>query len=195
MKSHGRDGGAPGNRVPILNKIWATWKRVGRFIGDLIARVVLSLFYFTLFVPFVVVVRLFSDSLGMKIKANPSWWLDLLPVFREACQEAPPGEICGPEGRYLWAEMWMHPSALGHRLMAKRILTVLQEEGWHCQSCSSIGFSVLLESLESVTIRCIDDAGVVVKRWFSSISRTSRSNWMAWTAIPLGLAWRMEGIY
>lgn len=57
--------------------------------------------------------------------------LDLLPVFREACQEAPPGESCGPEGRYLWADMWMHPSALGHRLLAERLLDVLDEKGWH----------------------------------------------------------------
>jgi hypothetical protein len=57
--------------------------------------------------------------------------LDLLPVFREACQEAPPGESCGPEGRYLWADMWMHPSALGHRLVAERLLDVLEERGWH----------------------------------------------------------------
>jgi len=76
MKSHGRNGGAPGNRVPILKKIWATWKRIGQFIGDLIARVVLSLFYFTLFVPFAVAVRLFGDPLSMKAKANPSWWLE-----------------------------------------------------------------------------------------------------------------------
>ena len=57
--------------------------------------------------------------------------LDLLPVFQEACREAPPGESCGPEGRYLWAEMWMHPSALGHRLMAERVLNILEEERWH----------------------------------------------------------------
>lgn len=57
--------------------------------------------------------------------------LDLLPAFRKVCQEAPPGESCGPEGRYLWAEMWMHPSALGHRLMAERILNVLGEKEWH----------------------------------------------------------------
>jgi lysophospholipase L1-like esterase len=57
--------------------------------------------------------------------------LDLLPIFREACQEAPPGESCGPEGRYLWAEMWMHPSTLGHRLMAERVLDLLDEEGLH----------------------------------------------------------------
>jgi lysophospholipase L1-like esterase len=55
--------------------------------------------------------------------------LDLLPVLQKACQEAPPKEGCGPEDRYLWADLWMHPSALGHRLMAERILDVLEKEG------------------------------------------------------------------
>jgi hypothetical protein len=57
--------------------------------------------------------------------------LNPLPVFREACRQAPPGEGCGPENRYLWADMWMHPSELGHRLMAQSILDRLEENGWH----------------------------------------------------------------
>jgi len=60
----------------VLRAICATWKRIGQFIGDFIARVVLSLFYFTLFAPFAVGVRLFGDPLGVKAKANPSWWLE-----------------------------------------------------------------------------------------------------------------------
>ena len=77
MRSHENltDGKAPGNTVTVLKKIWTAWKRVGQFIGDFIARVVLSLFYFTLFVPSGVGVRLFGDPLDMKAKANHSWWL------------------------------------------------------------------------------------------------------------------------
>jgi hypothetical protein len=62
--------------VAVLKKIWTTWKRIGQFIGDFIARVVLSLFYFTLFVPFGIGVRLFGDPLDIKAKANPSLWVD-----------------------------------------------------------------------------------------------------------------------
>jgi len=62
--------------MKVLRAIWATWKRIGQFIGDLIARVVLSLFYFTLFVPFGVGVRLFGDPLDVKAKTNPAWWLE-----------------------------------------------------------------------------------------------------------------------
>jgi hypothetical protein len=62
--------------MKVLRAIWTTWKRIGQFIGDFIARVVLSLFYFTLFVPFGVGVRLFGDPLDVKAKASSSWWLE-----------------------------------------------------------------------------------------------------------------------
>jgi hypothetical protein len=72
-----------------------------------------------------------QQVLGTRAGQEGIEMLDLLPLFQQACREAPVGETCGPEGRYLWAEMWMHPSALGHRLMAERILSVLEENGWH----------------------------------------------------------------
>ena len=57
-----------------LQKFWEGWKGFGHFIGNLIARIVLSLFYFTVFVPFGLGVRLFSDPL--KIKTQPaSFWV------------------------------------------------------------------------------------------------------------------------
>jgi lysophospholipase L1-like esterase len=43
--------------------------------------------------------------------------VDLLPVFQEACQEKS-GEACKLEDRYLFADVWMHPSAYGHKLAA-----------------------------------------------------------------------------
>jgi hypothetical protein len=43
--------------------------------------------------------------------------LDLLPVFQQACQEKP-GGACQLEDRYLFADVWMHPSAYGHELTA-----------------------------------------------------------------------------
>jgi hypothetical protein len=60
----------------VLRTIWTTWKRIGQFMGDFIARAVLSLFYFTLFVPFGIGVRLFGDPLDVKTRANPSGWLE-----------------------------------------------------------------------------------------------------------------------
>jgi phospholipase/lecithinase/hemolysin len=43
--------------------------------------------------------------------------LDLLPAFRQACVEKP-GGACQLEDRYLFADVWMHPSAYGHELTA-----------------------------------------------------------------------------
>jgi hypothetical protein len=52
--------------MKILTKIWHTWKQVGQFMGDFIARIVLTIFYFTFFLPFGLTVRLFSDPLAIK---------------------------------------------------------------------------------------------------------------------------------
>ena len=43
--------------------------------------------------------------------------LDLLPAFRQACVDKP-GGACQLEDRYLFADVWMHPSAYGHELTA-----------------------------------------------------------------------------
>ena len=50
--------------------------------------------------------------------------LDLLPAFRQACREKP-GGACQLEDRYLFADVWMHPSAYGHKLTAAEIEAVL----------------------------------------------------------------------
>lgn len=46
--------------------------------------------------------------------------LDLLPAFRQACREKP-GSPCRLEDRYLFADVWMHPSAFGHKLVADEL--------------------------------------------------------------------------
>lgn len=43
--------------------------------------------------------------------------IDPLPAFRQACQDRP-GGVCQLEDRYLFADVWMHPSAAGHKLIA-----------------------------------------------------------------------------
>ena len=50
--------------------------------------------------------------------------LDLLPAFRQACQEKP-GGACQLEDRYLFADVWMHPSATGNRVTATELKEVL----------------------------------------------------------------------
>jgi lysophospholipase L1-like esterase len=50
--------------------------------------------------------------------------LDLLPPFQQACREKP-GGACHREDRYLFADVWMHPSALGHQLTAEELEAML----------------------------------------------------------------------
>jgi hypothetical protein len=57
----------------MLHKIWEGWKAFGQLIGNLLARIVLTIFYFTVFVPFGVGTGLFSDQLGIKTTPNKFW--------------------------------------------------------------------------------------------------------------------------
>jgi hypothetical protein len=57
----------------VLRKLWEGWKAFGRFLGNLVARVVLSIFYFTVFAPFGLGVRWLSDPLQIKTRPNSLW--------------------------------------------------------------------------------------------------------------------------
>ena len=46
--------------------------------------------------------------------------IDPLSAFRQACREKP-GGACQLEDRYLFADVWMHPSAYGHKLIADEL--------------------------------------------------------------------------
>jgi hypothetical protein len=50
--------------------------------------------------------------------------LDLLPTFRQACREKP-GGTCQLEDRYLFADVWMHPSSVGNKLTADELEALL----------------------------------------------------------------------
>ena len=57
----------------MLRKFWEGWKRFGVFLGDMIARVLLTLLYFTLVLPFGLWVRFFGDPLGIKSPPSGLW--------------------------------------------------------------------------------------------------------------------------
>jgi len=57
-----------------LKKLWAAWKRIAHRIGDFQARVLLTVIYAVLVLPFGLAIRLFSDPL--KIKKRPAKWID-----------------------------------------------------------------------------------------------------------------------
>ena len=58
----------------MLKRIWEAWKRIAHRIGNFQARVLLTILYLVLVLPFGVVVRLLADPL--RIKRNPDAWLD-----------------------------------------------------------------------------------------------------------------------
>lgn len=61
--------------MTFLRRLWAGWKRIGQAIGDFLARVALSIFYFTIFLPFALGTRLFSDPLAIKPSEKAPQWL------------------------------------------------------------------------------------------------------------------------
>jgi hypothetical protein len=54
-------------------------------------------------------------------------FLDLLPTYRQAC-DAKPGACEGYEN-LLFADVWMHPNRLGHRLAAEALLSAESSRG------------------------------------------------------------------
>ncbi len=64
--------------MTVLKKIWEGWKVVGRAIGDLLARVVLTLLYFTLVLPFGLLSTLLRDPLDLKTRS--AGWRSREPV-------------------------------------------------------------------------------------------------------------------
>lgn len=61
--------------METLRNVWQIWKRFGQYIGDFIGRLILTVFYFTIFAPFGLGVRLWGDPL--EIRKNPrTKWLE-----------------------------------------------------------------------------------------------------------------------
>jgi hypothetical protein len=63
-----------GEMMELLRKIWRLWKRFGQFMGDVLARVVLTLFYFTVFAPFGLGVTFLSDPLRTRRSGSTHLW-------------------------------------------------------------------------------------------------------------------------
>ncbi len=65
--------------------ISARWKKIGHAIGNFQARVLLTLIYYVLVLPFGLAVRVFSDSMHMK--KRPDKWFDH-PAIPNTLEEA-----------------------------------------------------------------------------------------------------------
>jgi hypothetical protein len=57
----------------MLRRLWHGWKRVGKAIGDVQARVLLTVFYFVVVAPFAVGITLLGDPLAVKPRAPRGW--------------------------------------------------------------------------------------------------------------------------
>lgn len=60
--------------LDMLKRAWQGWKKIAHKIGNFQARVLLTVFYGVLVLPFGLAARLFSDPL--RIKKTPTEWLD-----------------------------------------------------------------------------------------------------------------------
>ena len=66
---------------PLIARAWLAWKRIAHSIGNFQARLLLTIFYFTVMLPFGLAVRLFSDPL--RIKTRPTEWLHSPDVVQD----------------------------------------------------------------------------------------------------------------
>ncbi|MBN1217948.1 MAG: hypothetical protein JXM69_03380 [Anaerolineae bacterium] len=57
----------------LIKDFWHGWKAFGQFLGNWLARVVLTIFYFTILVPFGLGVRLLADPLQIKKQPAELW--------------------------------------------------------------------------------------------------------------------------
>lgn len=57
-----------------LRSVWQAWTRLMHKIGNFQARVLLTIIYAIVVLPFGLIMRLFSDPL--RIKTRPTQWLD-----------------------------------------------------------------------------------------------------------------------
>jgi len=65
----------------VLSTLWKAWTRLAHKVGDFQARILLTLVYAVLMLPFGVLVRLFADPLHFK--KRPSQWFDRAPEVRD----------------------------------------------------------------------------------------------------------------
>jgi hypothetical protein len=105
---------------------WKTVLEINRLAGEKDIPVVLVLFPLEFQVLDKSYPTLPQELIMAKAKEAGIPALDLLPAFRQACQEKP-GGACQLEDRYLFADVWMHPSSDGHRLVADVLEAFLSE--------------------------------------------------------------------
>jgi hypothetical protein len=63
----------------FLKRLWVGWKEIAGCIGDFQSRLLLTVFYFTVALPFGLLVRIASDPLRVRRPPSPSGWMNRPP--------------------------------------------------------------------------------------------------------------------
>jgi hypothetical protein len=63
--------------------------------------------------------------LGERAAAADITFVDLLPIYQQVCDEAAANDACEGYENLLFADVWMHPNQLGHRLTAETLESVI----------------------------------------------------------------------
>jgi hypothetical protein len=58
--------------MTVLRRLWHGWKRFGKKVGDVQARILLTVFYFVILAPFGLGMRA-ADPLGLRQRNGPAW--------------------------------------------------------------------------------------------------------------------------
>lgn len=61
--------------MKFLNRVWEGWKRIALVIGNLQARIILTLLYIVLVIPVGCVVKLMSDPLHLRRRQTSTYWV------------------------------------------------------------------------------------------------------------------------
>ena len=102
------------------NEVWNQVAAINRLAGERNVPIVLVIFPLEFQVIDEVYPTLAQELLTARAAEAGIPALDLLPAFRQACREKP-GAACQLEDRYLFADVWMHPSSNGHKLIAAEL--------------------------------------------------------------------------
>lgn len=70
-------GGERKSLNEIVRLMWARFKVIGRVVGDVQGRTIVTIFYYTILAPFAIGARLTSDPLRLR---GASAWLEREPV-------------------------------------------------------------------------------------------------------------------
>jgi len=62
--------------MPIFRTAWQTWKTRAHDVGQFQSRLLLTVFYFTVFVPFAVLTRLLGDPLRLRRNMRDTDWCE-----------------------------------------------------------------------------------------------------------------------